>query len=70
MDMAQALGGNMEQLLETFFEWAWSLIYGIGDLWAWLTTPVSILGYTIAPIWLVGASMITIGALRAIIGLI
>lgn len=60
----------MSELLQTFFQWAWSLIGGINTLWSWLTTPISILGYTIAPIWLVGATMITIGVVRAIIGLI
>lgn len=60
----------MEQLLNTFFDWAWSLISGVNTLWSWLTTPITILSYTIAPIWLVGAGMITIGVVRAIIGLI
>lgn len=60
----------MEGFLQTFLQWAWSLINGINTLWAWLTTPISILGYNIAPIWLVGATMITIGVVRAIIGLV
>lgn len=60
----------MNELLQTFFQWAWSLISGVNTLWTWLTTPISILSYTIAPIWLVGATMITLGVIRAIIGLI
>lgn len=60
----------MNELLQTFFQWAWGLISGVNTLWTWLTTPISILGYTIAPIWLVGATMITIGVVRAIIGLV
>lgn len=60
----------MNELLQTFFKWAWSLISGVNTLWTWMTTPIEILGYTIAPIWLVGAAMITVGVVRAIIGII
>lgn len=60
----------MNEILQTFFQWAWTLINGVYDLWTWMITPISILSYNIAPIWLLGPTMICAGVVRAIIGII
>ena len=53
-----------------FFEWAWSFVMNVSDLMSWLITPVSILGYNVAPIYLISGSMLLVGIVRAIIGLV
>ena len=54
-----------------FGRWAWSLITGIQPLVEWLITPISILEYNIAPIYLIGggggAVILIAGILRAIL---
>ena len=53
-----------------FFTWAYDLIMSITNLWSWLVTPVSILGFIVAPIYLVGGTMLTVGITRAILGIL
>lgn len=54
-----------------FFNWALSLLSGIYSLWNWLVTPLqdleTLTGISIAPIYLVGATAITVGIIRAIL---
>lgn len=56
--------------MQMFFEWAWSFVMNVSDLMSWLITPVSILGYNVAPIYLISGSMLLVGIVRAIIGLV
>lgn len=56
--------------MQDFITWAYDLVMSITSLWNWLVTPVSILGFNIAPIYLVGGTMLTIGITRAILGIL
>lgn len=61
----------MTEIWVNFGAWAWSLITGIQPVVEWLFEPVEIIaGFEIAPIYLIGASMIIAGIVRAIIGII
>ena len=61
----------MGQLITNFFKWAWGLIEGIQILFVWLITPLptisELLGFDVAPIYLVGIGALTIGIIRAIL---
>ena len=64
----------MTALLEKFFEWGWGLIGSIQTLYEWLFTPMPLLseliGFDIAPIYLVGGGAVLTGALIITIGII
>ena len=61
----------MIQFWQDFGEWAWGLISGIQPLIEWLITPISIAGYNVAPIYLIGggtgAVILIAGIVRAIL---
>lgn len=61
----------MVEFMQNFFSWAWSLITGIQPLIEWLFTPIEILTYSVAPIYLIGggagAVILIAGILRAIL---
>lgn len=64
----------MSEIIKGFFSWAWGLITGIQGLCNWLFTPLqtisSLVGFDVTPIGLIGVTAITIGIIRAIIGVI
>lgn len=64
----------MGELIARFFEWAWNLIASIQVLFEWLLTPLpaisALVGFDIAPIYLVGGGAILTGALIITIGII
>ena len=53
-----------------FGKWAWDLIMGIQPLITWLITPISIAGFNVAPVYLIGggagAAILIAGIVRAI----
>lgn len=61
----------MQTFFHDFFSWAWSLLTGIQPLINWLFTPISVLGYNVAPIYLIGggagAIILIAGIVRAIL---
>lgn len=61
----------MVQFFEDFGTWAWDLITGIQPLIDWLFTPISIAGFDVAPIYLIGggagAVILIAGIVRAIL---
>lgn len=61
----------MVEFMQNFFSWAWSLITGIQPLVQWLFTPIEILTFSVAPIYLIGggagAAILIAGILRAIL---
>lgn len=57
-------------MLGEIWTWAIALIRSMGEIWEWLITPVEILDYTIAPIYLVVGGTLIAGVLRSIIGII
>lgn len=57
-------------MLGEIWEWAIALIRSMGEIWEWLITPIEILDYTIAPIYLVVGGTLIAGVLRSIIGVI
>lgn len=60
----------MSEIMQGLFNWAWSLYEGAVSLAGWLFTPISILSWEVAPIYLVGAGLITAGVIRGIIGVL
>ncbi len=52
------------------FDWLIYLINTLGDVWTWLVTDTTILGYDIAPIYLVGGGLFITGIIRAITGVL
>lgn len=61
---------SFTEALNDFFKWAWELIMQIPILFTWLITPTEILGYNIAPIYLVGGGTLAVGLGAIIVGLI
>lgn len=61
----------MVEFWQKFGQWAWGLISGIQPLINWLFTDIEILGYTVAPIYLIGggagAAVLIAGIVRAIL---
>lgn len=61
----------MAQFFQDFFKWAWGLLTGIQPLINWLFTPISVIGYEVAPIYLIGggagAVILIAGIVRAIL---
>lgn len=57
----------MGQFFQDFFAWAWELLTGIQPLIDWLFTPISIIGYNVAPIYLIGGGA---GAFALIAGIV
>ena len=60
----------MGELLQDFFQWAWELINTAYLLFTWLVTPIEILEWNIAPIYLVGGGSLVGGTIAIIVGLI
>lgn len=56
---------------QAFGSWAWGLISGIQPLIEWLFTDIEILGFSVAPIYLIGggagATVLIAGIVRAIL---
>ena len=61
----------MIQIWQNIGTWAWELLTGIQPLITWLFTPISILDFNIAPIYLIGggagAAVLIAGIVRAIL---
>ena len=61
----------MIEIWQNFGSWAWELITGIQPLINWLFTPIEILSYEVAPIYLIGggagAVILIAGIVRAIL---
>lgn len=61
----------MIEFMQNFAKWGWDLITGIRPLIEWLFTPISISGFNIAPIYLIGggagAVVLIAGIIRAIL---
>ena len=61
----------MLEIWQSIGTWAWELITGIQPLITWLFTPMEILGYNVAPIYLIGggagAAILIAGIVRAIL---
>lgn len=61
----------MVEFMQNFGKWAWDLITGVQPLIEWLVTPIEILNYNVAPIYLIGggagAVVLIAGILRAIL---
>lgn len=57
--------------MSELFHWFWSLMQGIGSLWNWLITPLptlsALVGFNIAPLYLIGSSALVVGIVRAIL---
>ena len=60
----------MTAIFEGLLTWIWGIITGAQTLVSWLFTEISIAGYNVAPIYLVGVALITAGVIRAIIGIV
>lgn len=60
----------MGELLQEFFKWAWNLINTSYMLFEWLITPIEILDFNIAPIWLVGGGTLVTGGIALIVGIV
>lgn len=61
----------MIEIWQSIGTWAWQLITGIQPLINWLFTPIEILSYEVAPIYLIGggagAAVLIAGIVRAIL---
>lgn len=61
----------MIEMWQNIGAWAWGLITGIQPLIDWLFTPIEILSYEVAPIYLIGggagAVVFIAGIVRAIL---
>lgn len=61
----------MIEFFEYFGTWAWDLLTGIQPLIEWLVTPIEVLSYEVAPIYLIGggagAVVLIAGIVRAIL---
>lgn len=57
--------------MSELFQWFWSLVEGIGSLWNWLITPLptisALVGFNIAPLYLLGTGALVVGIVRAIL---
>lgn len=60
----------MNEIFQGLLSWIWQIILGAQSLVSWLFTEQNILGFNVAPIYLVGVALITVGVIRAIIGVI
>lgn len=49
------------------FEWFIKFAEGIGDIWDFLVTPIEILTYNVAPIYLIVGTLAGIGLLRRLL---
>lgn len=61
----------MVEFFTKFGEWAWGLLTGIQPLINWLFTDIEVLGFNVAPIYLIGggagAAVLIAGIVRAIL---
>ena len=60
----------MTEIFIGLLTWIWNMILGARELVGWLFTEISIGGLNVAPIYLVGVALITVGVIRAIVGII
>lgn len=64
----------MTNIFSTLWEWFLAFMNACSEVWTWLITPITIFGWSIAPIYLLlvgsAVSYITLGILRAITGVL
>lgn len=57
-------------MFRVLFNWLLNFAESIGAIWTWLVTETEILGFDIAPIYLVVGGMLITGVIRAITGIL